>query len=235
MKKETLFIDSLVFIFHFCYNVYKKKVISLEKKITDFSVDEILDELEKYINADVEKIIELINKTYTNEINLPSDYSEKLHFFEELIFTDKDIQESTNKVLYDYTNGRRAIYLFKMKDDYKIARALDFYVKNGAPLNSPNRKNFPKDSILYLGKSAKGVGVRIRQHFSSTEASPSSLKLGHKNRSGLLGKIDLYIFLLKDKYHSTPGDINIHQNIILSTVESTLHDKLEPLVGSSRV
>jgi len=209
--------------------------LEIEKKITDFSVDEILDELEKYINADVDLIIKLVDSTYSKEINLPADYSGNLHFFEELVFTDKDIQEDTNKSLYDYTNGRRAVYLFKMKADYKIDSALDFYVKNGAPLNSPNRRNFNKGSILYLGKSAKGVGVRIRQHFSATEASPSSLKLGHKKRNGLKDKIDLYIFLLKDKYHSTQGSKNIHQNIILSTVESTLHDRLKPLVGSSRV
>ena len=88
--------------------------------------------------------------------------------------------------------------------------------------------NFLTDNIndiLYVGKSHE-INKRIREHTIRASDRTYSLRLFEPDRTVFNGKYKIYIFkCLNEKYFK----------MILSTIESILHEKLTPIVGSKRV
>lgn len=90
-----------------------------------------------------------------------------------------------------------------------------------------------EEYTLYIGKS-KNLKSRIQEHFNdNADSTPYSLKLNTTQRKKLINEDNkLYVFLLKDPY-GKESTIDI-KNIIISSVESLLHNKLCPIVGTRR-
>jgi hypothetical protein len=191
------------------------------------SIKELLEGIETLIVKDVDEIQISIKKTYSSKINK----SEEFNFFDKILFFDHDNTQAHDATLYKETRGRRGVYVFVMKDECDDMK--DFYLSHGAQHNNGD-KPLKKGDTLYVGKSYK-IGVRIREHHSANNVSPNSLKLNHETRKRLIGKYQIFCFLLKKDYHSTGDKKNMFQNLILGSVESFLHERLKPKVGSSRV
>ena len=99
-------------------------------------------------------------------------------------------------------------------------------VKYGAKTND----NFTENNttkIIYLGKTFE-LNTRIKQHLDSEDTSPYLLKWNHNNRKNILKDAMLFVFRLK-------GIFEKYRNVILSTIESYLHEICKPILGSRRV
>lgn len=155
----------------------------------------------------------LINKKVTNE-SLP--YNSEIFDF----WISKE-DEDYKKI------GKPGIYVFKMKDECPLNEfdSVEYAPKTNAELNG---ESFVKNDILYLGKSESNLAKRLEEHIKGPSSKKTyALRLNDSKREHIIGNFDLYCFILKDKF-------NRHSKLILSTVESYLHDNLKPKVGSKR-
>lgn len=120
------------------------------------------------------------------------------------------------------------IYVFRISTNKSIP-VLNFdTVQYGAKTNIHCGSSFENENILYLGKTEESLESRLKEHISNPGGRKTySLRLSDPARCHLLGHIDLYIFRLKNEYFA-------YKKIILSTIESRLHDICEPVVGTSR-
>lgn len=79
-----------------------------------------------------------------------------------------------------------------------------------------------------MEKSEERVFNRLNEHIIYDRNNKTyALKLSDENRSNVLGNIDVFVFELKEEYRE-------FAKTILSSIESRLHDKLYPRVGSKR-
>jgi hypothetical protein len=187
---------------------------------------DIIGDLQSLFYDDFNNMKELISKDILSEVN-----DVDLIFFDKLFVTEKNIDAIYNKDLYKETRGKRAVYIFKIIKDLHFNHSI--YIQKAAPPRDLNLRDYSINDILYVGKSLS-VGPRIREHHSETPSDTSSLVLGSSKRSFLIGNYRLYIFSLKKEYVSTGKHPFIFEKLILSGVESILHEKLLPKLGSSR-
>ena len=95
-----------------------------------------------------------------------------------------------------------------------------------ATSNKPT--DFRKGQVLYLGKSESDLKYRLNQHINEPSSSKTyALKLSSNERTRLLGNLTCVCFVLKE-------DLQKYGKTILPAIESHLHDKLLPRVGSKR-
>lgn len=129
------------------------------------------------------------------------------------------------------TNNLSGVYVFKEileeetgcinKEQWELYK--DFMGSNAVPKwNGNDRKE-----IFYVGKS-NVIGKRVKEHMTTASCSTSALKLKFfqdKYCSELQYKV--YVFYLEDK--------NSKKNAISELIESILHSKLLPTVGSKKL
>ena len=123
-------------------------------------------------------------------------------------------------------NENPGIYVFKIIEEQIIE---DFdSVEYGAKTNYNFSGRFEEGKVLYLGKAEDSLKKRLEEHIKGPSSKNTySLRLSNGTRNRLFGKIALYIFELKKEYCD-------YKKIILSTVESQLHELCKPVVGTSR-
>lgn len=138
--------------------------------------------------------------------------------------------------IYMIGGNRPGLYIFRINSQMPIQVNKFDAVDNAPKLNQKNHRilgikksdDFKNLEILYLGKSEENVYKRLIEHISNPKSkSTYALRLGHQNRNMLNGKLDLFVFELKEEYRE-------FAKTILSSIESRLHDKLYPRVGSKR-
>lgn len=178
----------------------------------DIKLDKHLIEIERKLNNESTNIINYVvtvdNSSFGSEIFEPVKLNK------------------INKSNVDSLADGPAIYIFKMIHDVDIAIS-EFNQVNYGAKTSAKCKKIKKDDILYLGKSFK-IKTRIKQHTIECGDKTYSLRLFDEKRRKLNNNYVIYIFKLKTDYVK-------HSQVILSSVETFLHEKLNPKVGSRRV
>lgn len=150
------------------------------------------------------------------------EYSSELFHLKKFNLGKKDNYYFCNPEL----DVKEGVYIFYAKEDtFQIPNTFDD-VKYGAKLREGSCTEAKR--CLYLGKSYD-VKKRIKEHLSNEgEKSPYSLKCSHCNREALFDGAQIYVFALKTEYKD-------YKAIILSTIESMLHEEFEPMIGTKRV
>lgn len=153
---------------------------------------------------------------------IKSDIPFKSDIFKEIVIEDIS-KQSISKL-----DDSPAIYVFKTTDSLVLNINNFDNVTYGAKINIEsdiNEISININDILYVGKSHE-INKRIKEHIISTGKRTYSLSLFEPERKDFNGKYKIYVFkCLNEKYFK----------MILSTVESILHEKLNPIVGSKRV
>ena len=120
-----------------------------------------------------------------------------------------------------------AIYIFYSPNGLLSIAPTFNDIKYAAKTNSNFNDTENKKQFVYLGKSLN-VKSRIKEHLESDDKSPYSLKYNHEDRKNTIGKTTLFIFYLKQDFHK-------YKELILSTIETYLHQSCKPIIGSRRV
>lgn len=179
-------------------------------------IDEYLDKINDFLEIETTKLLNYIKEDTPFESDI----------FEEIVIENID-EQSINEL------GKiPAIYIFKITNSLKLNIDNFDNVTYGAKINiEPNINENSFDlfininDILYVGKSHE-INKRIREHTIRASDRTYSLRLFEPDRTVFNGKYKIYIFkCLNEKYFK----------MILSTIESILHEKLTPIVGSKRV
>lgn len=177
------------------------------------------------------KISDEINKNLSN-IN-------SMNFSEELIkfgYEPLEIKSTCNNWNEKLTtvNNCTGVYIF-----VKNSGLHSINEENWADYKDKMKEKTPKESvpdwnnesrsdntIFYVGKS-NIIGSRVRQHMTSASPGTSALKLDYfKADYDNNLKYTVHIFYLKDKDQK--------KNAVSELVESVLHKKLSPNIGTSR-
>lgn len=178
-------------------------------------------------NKKIYNLFEEIN----NKLKIESEEIKKLDAYSGDFFTLKkyDIKQIGNeyKLTEDIPQKNSAIYIFYSESGVQTIGNTFNNVKYGAKSNDNVKRTKAPYKYIYLGKSF-AIKTRIKEHLSSGDSSPYSLKYNHKNRQNVLKETKLYIFELRKDYES-------YKEIILSTVETNLHKSCQPIIGSKRV
>lgn len=180
--------------------------------------------MEVTINIETEKLFEALETLFKEEANrieimIKNKTIDKLDLFEVVNFNDKTTTICCGP-------KKCGIYVFMMVNDTLINNFND--VNYGAKTNKNLTDSyFPSNKCFYLGKSETDIEERIMEHLSQSSSTTYSLKLDDINRQHVKGNIALYAFVLKNEFME-------FKKIILSVVESFLHDSLTPMVGTKR-
>ena len=145
--------------------------------------------------------------------------------FDSYMVIDQDIVDHCSPE-YKSIFGRSCVYVFKMIDDWNVPKDFDSYY-NSAKRNNRLVKQFKKSEALYVGKSYRAI-ERVHQHYSNRNDKISSLKLGWEERKNLKECCVMIIFFLKK-------ELKKYRSYILPMVEEIMHQRFEPLTGSSRI
>lgn len=185
------------------------------------------------IDIDLKAVLLSIDDFFDKETTNIVNNLNSLESYSSDIFDGKQFNVSIismNKV------NKPGLYIFRINSQTPIQVNGFDSVKNAPKLNQKNHEilgiqksdAFKNQDILYLGKSEENVSKRLSEHISNpTSKSTYALRLGHQNRNMLNGKFEVIVFELKEKYKK-------FAKTILSSIESRLHDKLNPRVGSKR-
>ncbi len=181
-----------------------------------------LNTLLECFNEEAENIIKFVS----NQSNVDFSFFDKPSTFntENLSLTPNTFKDLKSKcgiyVIYNI-NGICVGTIKRNKDNFnKTAKGAQIYDNTLCDAND----NF---NYIYLGKSYK-LCDRLTEHFLKQSKSTYSLKYAANERKDLLGKLDIFVFILKENYKD-------YQDIVLSSIETILHEKSSPLVGSPRV
>ena len=172
-----------------------------------------------------ERIIELCENEADKMQNAigkaPSEYKSN-------IFSKCDTiqcKEINNKSILAEQSG---IYFFVITNNTSLPNDFDG-VKYGAKTNENFKEEALKEwDVFYLGKTEGSLDKRIKEHCVKSSTKTYSLKLDDKRRERLKEFLKVYMFTLNKEYQE-------YAKLILSTVESFLHGKCNPKIGSSRV
>ena len=123
--------------------------------------------------------------------------------------------------------GVTAIYIFYSSNGLRYVDLTFNAIQYAAKTNANFKDEENKKHFVYLGKSLD-VKSRIEEHLESEDKSPYSLKYNHKDRNNQIGETTLFIFCLKQDFHK-------YKELILSTIETYLHQSCKPIIGSRRV
>ena len=177
------------------------------------SMDNVLDKLKALLADEANNVYIYVN---SNESKFTSDIFN-------LSLNNTTINESKNPEI----SKLPGIYIFKMSENLECDKYFDS-VKYGAKTNDNLENNtFKKGDVLYLGKTEVSLESRLNEHLLSCGNKTYSLRLFDDKRKYLFGNFVLFTFELKKEYDK-------YKKIILSTIESELHDLLNPVVGSRR-
>lgn len=192
----------------------------------DNSLNEYLKQIEVIFNATVVNMIKIVErKTVTDE--------EK----DEMLFNlDRKQVENGEITNFDNIQKMPGIYIFYGEvEKFAILKTNKIFelfnkVKYGSRIYKNGKVMIDGECIgnhcFYVGKSLE-LSVRLTDHKNDSESNTYSLKMKHVDRKEIFN-CDLYIFSLKKDYLD-------YSNTILSAVETKLHEKLTPIIGSSRV
>lgn len=189
-------------------------------------VIKLLGQIEKLFNDDYEVIKSCVDKDYSVDNEMIQS-----NFFDEVIIADKNVDIVGNEKLYKLTYAKKGVYVFKITKDVHFDESI--YLEKAAQPNDLKLRDYKIGDFLYVGKSLE-IGPRIREHHKDTPSDTSSLVLGSKKRSFLEGHYKIYMFSLKKEFKSTDKKPFFFEQLILSGVESLLHKKMEPKIGSSK-
>lgn len=172
-------------------------------------------------------------QVFENEANNISNFTSSNSSFSSDVFDSpvifyNDPPKTTKAPLYKSLYAEKGVYIFVISNSVTVSK--DFNkVEYGAPLNNTSNLSFNQGDILYIGK-AKSFLTRMHQHFSDADSfnKTGSLKLNSTPRKDLIGNITIYAFPLKSDYKK-------YYDVIAPSVESLLHEKLSPLVGTARI
>lgn len=184
------------------------------------------------INVELNELLKAIDNTFDDEVNAIGKCIINVGAYNSEIFEKIGPKVVGSSIEDKFGTNQPGIYIFRIKTQNPI-RVPNFNEVNNAPrINKKTRKKrndyFHDKEILYLGKSESNVSERLSEHiFGPSSDSTYALKLNDENRNALLGNVEVFVFELKSKYQ-------VYTKTILSAVESKLHDKLLPKVGSKR-
>lgn len=173
------------------------------------------------INENFKKIEDLL-KEETNKI--VEYYKNDNKHFNSNVFDVQVLKEYTDENL-DNCSKEPAIYIFKIINDVTIEDNKFNNVLYGAKTNFEGNE-FKIGDTLYVGKSFD-IKKRLIEHTIKAGDKTYSLRLFEKYRNSILNNsFNIYIFkcLNKDYY-----------KMILSIVETNLHEILQPKVGTKRL
>lgn len=184
------------------------------------------------INVELNELLKAIDNTFDDEVNVISKCIINGGPYNSEIFEKIGPKVVRRPIDDKYGTDGPGVYIFRIKTQNPI-RVPNFNKVNNAP--KINGKicgkwdgHFLNNDILYLGKSESNVSERLSEHISGPSSdSTYALKLNDENRKALLDNVEVFVFELKSKYQ-------VYAKTILSAVESKLHDKLLPKVGSKR-
>lgn len=215
--------------------------ISAAKKIND----ELEEESEKIKELDqykenmfyAAKEFELIlGKSDTTELPKNTTTTESGHASDEntakpkLVLSsgkNKKKENDLNKQLNQLKKEDSGIYIF-ISGEANVTIPKDF---NKVKCSAKVKRKYESVEIdpkrcLYVGKS-NSIKERLKQHLYKECKGQYSLRCSHKNRRALFKGAKIYVFVLKNDYKA-------YEDIILPRIESKLHDKLDPIIGTSR-
>ncbi len=171
-------------------------------------IAENFDTIQKLLEEEAKAIIEAVKATSLE--NICFKYLEKIEVKDE-----------------DSLKNGKGIYIFYNKEGISVSDRDKFNdVKYGAKIDSKQNMKI-SHNVIYLGKS-NNLFKRIKEHRSRDDKLPYSLKINNKNRKELKNGLEIFIFKIRKEYEK-------YSNIILGTIESYLHDNMEPFVGSRRI
>ncbi len=185
----------------------------------------------------------MISKQYNNSFLKKSvnDFYEKqienLNTFNSLVLENKDFEfkEFSSDKPIDYTkfNFKKALYFFELDESEEKCEIICNKIKDRKKLKK-NELKLPKvnfenlsgeNKILYVGKSLGLFSERLKQHLGEGSEKTYALHLNKwKDNLDLKAKLKLY-------YTSFEGIIKDDQNDLLELLESSLHNKLKPILG----
>ena len=147
--------------------------------------------------------------------------------FQSELFELKDNKSKLNCLQVSGTEV--GIYIFIVESNFCIdARSFDS-VKYAAQTNDYLSIDgcLKRGDCFYLGKSESDILGRINEHINNKTTKTYSLRLNYEERIYTKEHLRLYSFVLKDHFKK-------YKKLLLSVVESYLHESLHPKVGSKR-
>ena len=187
-----------------------------------------------YFGITLEDVLKSIDKFFDDEVDKIANNLNSIDEYPSEVFNggvEKNVSASTQ-----FKTTGPGIYIFRMNNTVKnqnscfdkVSVAPKLNGKNHSKLRIKKDSDFLVDQILYLGKSEESVLNRLNEHITyDGNHKTYALKLSDKNRFNVLGNIDVFVFELKEEYRE-------FAKTILSSIESRLHDNLDPRVGSKR-
>lgn len=187
-----------------------------------------------YLGITFEDVMKSIDKFFDDESDEIANNLNSIDKYSSELFNGGVEKNVSKSIQFKTTNP--GIYIFRMNNTVKnqngcfdkVSAAPKLNGKNHSKLRIKKDSDFLADQILYLGKSEESVFKRLNEHITYNENNKTyALKLSDENRSNVLGNIDVFVFELKEEYIE-------FVKTILSSIESHLHDKLLPRVGSKK-
>ncbi len=188
------------------------------------------------VGIELISVLESINLRFKKEAKDVSNYVRNGSCLAENSMFSYDgnmiIKGVCDKFKTKYDKNRAGIYVFEIVNQVNIDNTEEGFnaTSNSAKIKKgiigKGKTTFEPKEILYLGKKEKDIANRINEHIC-LEGTTSSLKLNDANRCHLYQNVRVYAFVLKEEY-------NNYAKVIVSGVESHLHEILKPLVGTSR-
>lgn len=100
-------------------------------------------------------------------------------------------------------NELPGIYIFKVINSTVVQPTFDNVPYAAKTNDNLNGNIFNKGDYLYLGKTEKGLCIRLNGHLIKCGTKTYSIKMFDKNRQYLFGSFSLYIFALKKNFKNT--------------------------------
>mgnify|MGYP003321370661 CR=1 FL=1 len=186
----------------------------------ELSLQELLGKIECEIERLGENIVDYVN-------------SEKGSLYSDVFTCDGWKSVSGFDAWKDSIEEGSGLYVFRFCSDIVVDKEKFNKVKYACPKMKRNDNSLVikarKGGVLYLGKSEGKIKDRINQHiiWKEERKKTSSLRLAHRNRAKNKLHLEVAVFYLNPSY-------KMYEKILLTGVESCLHEKLNPECGSSK-
>ena len=174
-----------------------------------------------------EEILNQFQSTIDDEIVHIKDFLDNRNQYNGIVFKEPKVFKCGEIGKFSEDSIFEGVYIFRVLETRPIDSTTFNDVEYSSKLRNRDATSIDEKKIFYLGKS-QNLAKRLNEHLFNSSRTTYSLKMNDSKRSGFMSSLEVVIFELKAEYQ-------IHDLIILGSIETILHKYETPYVGSARV
>ena len=193
----------------------------------------IISEVSKRDHIRMNSVIEDFQNLIERETDKILDFFHNRKIFSDELISGVYVLDAKSTQWGDRSKlkGKYGVYIFRTKSEIDVSREQfrEYNDVSGCQIHKFTC-HYVSGECFYVGSCYQvSLYRRYNQHYSNTDSGLSALKLSMDCRKWLKDSLEMLVFVLSPQYKGQ------YRRLLITSLESCLHERLEPIAGSSRV